>query len=69
MKIPESDRFTEELGKAICDRLGLHHNSTLREYSAEGSGNTVWVTMTVMQSIPLDQYNGLRRIALRRAQS
>lgn len=61
--------FEEELGKAICDRLGLPHGSTLRDYSTEAAGKTVWLTMTVMQAIPLDDYNELRMVASRRADS
>ena len=47
--------------------MGLPHNSTLPDYSAEHAGNSVWLTMTVMQAIPLDDYNELVRVAARRA--
>ena len=67
MSKSDIDKAEQELGKAISDRLGLPHNSTLRDYSAEHSGNSVWLTMTVMQAIPLDDYNELVRVAARRA--
>lgn len=60
-------RFDEELGKAMADRLGLPLNSTLREWTAESSGKTVWVTMQTMKAIHLDEYNELVRAASKRA--
>ncbi len=67
MKPQKLTRFDEELGKAICDRLGLPHNRTLQEYSAESAGKTVWVTMTVMEAIPVDEFNGMRKTAIERS--
>ena len=59
--------FDEELGKALCDRLGLRHNDTLREWSSESAGMTVMVTITVMKAIPLDEFNELLRVAAKRS--
>lgn len=68
MAIGRISRFDEELGKALCDRLGLRLNDTLQDYSAESAGREVWVSMTTMQAVPLDEYNELRVIAADRAQ-
>jgi len=57
-----------EFGKALADRLGLRHNDTIREWSAESSGDTVWVTMQTIKAIPLDEFNELRRVASERAE-
>jgi hypothetical protein len=65
--IKRETRFDEELGKAVCDRLGLPHKMVLRDYSTESAGKTVWVTMTVMKAIPLDEYNELLAAAAKRA--
>lgn len=59
--------FDKELGKALCDRLGLRHDDTLREWSSESAGKTVWVTMTTMKAIPLDEFNELLRVAAQRS--
>ena len=67
MKANQATRFDEELGKALCDRLGLRHNDTLREWSSEGSGETVWVTMTTMKAVTLDEFNELCKVAAERA--
>lgn len=62
-----SRRFDEELGKAVCDRLGLAHESTMREWRSEGSGGTVFVFMTTMKSMPVDEYNELLAVAAERS--
>lgn len=57
-----------ELGKALCDRLGLDHNTTLREWKATRVGNeNVAVSMTTMVIMPLEDYNELRAVAEQRA--
>lgn len=63
----QTTRFDEELGKALCDRLGLWHNDTLREWSSESAGKTVWVTMTTMKAITADEFNDLCKVAADRA--
>lgn len=67
MKAAEQTRFETELGKALCDRLGLDHNSTLRDYETEGAGNTVWVSMTTTKAMSLDEFNELVKVAAERA--
>jgi len=62
-------KFDEELGKALCDRLGLRHNDTLKEWSSESAGKTVWVSMTTMKAIPVDEFNELLEVASVRAES
>ena len=62
-------KFDEELGKALCDRLGLRHNDTLREWSSESSGQTVWITMTTMKAIPASEFNELAVVASVRAEA
>lgn len=62
-------KFDEELGKALCDRLGLRHNDTLREWSSESAGKTVWVTMTSMKAITSDEFTELCAVAAKRAES
>lgn len=67
MKATRPTEFDMELGKAICDRLGLPQNQTLQDYTTESAGQTVWLTMTVMQAISLEEYNELRAVAAMRA--
>jgi len=67
MKASKPTRFDTELGKALCDRLGLDRNSTLQDYETEGAGNTVWVTMSTMKAMSLDEFNELVRVAAERA--
>lgn len=62
-------RFDEELGKALCDRLGLRHNDTLREWSFESAGKTVWITMTTMKAVSEEEFNELCAVAAKRAGS
>ena len=59
--------FERELGKAICDRFGLNHNTTLEDYTTESAGKTVWITMTTMCGISADEYAELVQVANKRA--
>ena len=63
----QATRFDEELGKALCDRLGLRHNDTMREWSSESAGKTVWVTMTTMKAVTQDEFSELCKVAADRA--
>ncbi|UVK58461.1 hypothetical protein SEA_GLOBIWARMING_69 [Arthrobacter phage GlobiWarming] len=61
-------RFGDELGKALCDRLGLNHNTTSQDWHVENiNPKTVFVTMTTVAAIPVDQYNDLVKVAAERA--
>ena len=64
-------RFHEELGKAVADRLGLNHNTTGMEWSAEGAarGDSVMVKMTTFKMLSQAEYNELIAVALNRAAS
>lgn len=62
-----STRFQEELGKALADRLGLNPDTTLMEWDAEGRGRHVFITMTTMKPMPIDEYNELILVAMERA--
>jgi hypothetical protein len=66
MSISETDYFGLELGKAICDRIGLDHNTTLGDWNAEDAGDFVMVTLTTIKAIPKAEYNDLVRTALKR---
>lgn len=63
----QTTRFDEELGKALCDRLGLRHNDTLREWSSESAGKTVWITMTTLKAVTQEEFNELCKVASERA--
>jgi len=66
--MPHPTKADDGLGKALADRLGLRHNETLREWSAESLGrDAVWVTMSVAQRISLEEFNELRYVAAKRA--
>ena len=66
----KATRTDEELGKALCDRLGLRHNDTLEEWSAESVGTkSVVVKMTVFKVMSEDEFNEIRAVAAARAQS
>jgi len=61
-------RADEEFGKALCDRLGLRHNDTLEEWTAESVGTqSVVVKMTVFKVLSEDEFNELRSVAEKRA--
>jgi hypothetical protein len=60
--------FEIEMGRALCDRLGLVHETTLREWKAESIGtDKVAVSLTTTVLMPLEDYNELRRVAAERA--
>lgn len=56
-----------ELGKALCDRLGLNHDTTLREWKAENTASGVMVSMTTVKFMSVEEYNELRDVAVQRA--
>jgi hypothetical protein len=57
-----------EFGKALCDRLGLNHDTTLRDWEAKPTGTDhVAVSLVTMVIMPLDEYNELRAVAAQRA--
>lgn len=62
------DPIAEELGKALADRLGLRHDDTLKDWSAEyGGGKTVLVTMQTVKAIPRAEFVELQKLAEERA--
>lgn len=69
MSTYQRTKFDEEFGKAVADRLGLPHDQTGIDWSADhfGGQKTVLVTMAVFKAIPLDEFNELRRVAAARA--
>lgn len=67
MKLTKTDL---EFGKALCDRLGLRHNDTLQEWTAESVGTqSVVVKMTAFKILSEDEFNELRGVAAKRAEA
>jgi hypothetical protein len=61
-------RFDEEFGKAVCDRLGLPHDMTLRDWTAEAVGHqSVFVKMEVFKVLTEAEMSELRAVAEHRA--
>lgn len=62
-------RYEEELGKAVADRLGLDHNTTLMEWDADRSkaNGAVWVTMTTGRLLTNAEFTELQNVAQERA--
>jgi hypothetical protein len=68
VRIEKTTKTDEEFGKALCDRLGLRHDDTLPEWSAESVGTrSVAVKMTTFKIITEDEFNELRAVAVERA--
>lgn len=64
----EDKILTEELGKAVCDRLGLPLQTTLREWKADTSGSgDVVVSMTTVKVLTREEWNDLQEVAAKRA--
>lgn len=68
MRILKPTKTDEEFGKALCDRLGLRHDDTLAEWSAESFGTqSVAVKMTTFKVMSEVEFNELRIVAAKRA--
>lgn len=58
-----------EFGKALCDRMGLVHGTTLREWKAQRVNDTmVSVTMTTMVMMSREEFEELRKVATKRVE-
>lgn len=61
------DAFARELGKALCDRLGLNHASTSVDYSVEPWGSRVIVRTSNAHFITQEDWAEVQAIAAQRA--
>lgn len=63
-------KFDEEMGKALADRLGLAHDTTLRDWSAESSGaGPVVVTLSTRKLLTQEEFHELIQVATARVEA
>jgi len=62
-------KFEEELGKALADRMGLCHETTLQDYTTESLKSGVVVKMQTFRFMSREDYEGLRAVAKTRSEA
>ena len=62
-------KFDEELGKALADRMGLCHETTLQDYTTESLESGVVVKMQTFRFMSREDYEGLRAVAKTRSEA
>ena len=63
-----NDKLRQELGKALADRMGLNHNTTLEDFETEWHGKSVAVKMTSFRLFSEAEYGEVAEVASRRVQ-
>lgn len=61
-----NDQFQRELGKALADRMGLNHETTLEGWESEQFGKSVAVKMTSFKLFTEAEYAELAEVASKR---
>jgi hypothetical protein len=64
--VKSQDAFKEELGKALADRMGLNHDSTLADWDSEDTGKGIIVKMTSCRYFTRAEYAELAEAASKR---
>ena len=63
-----TDRFSQEFGRLLCDRVGLDPNRVRQDFQVEDvTSKQVMVTLQVATFLPKEELAMLRQIASERA--